>query len=243
MNSISLIFTYYKNPQMLTYQWRIWQTYPEHVEIVLVDDGSPVGFRAEEVMARMPKLTCRFKLARVLVDLPWNQCGGRNLGVHLATSQWEMITDIDHVVTLDFVNAICGETLDVDTIYSFQRLHHFTREPYRAHWESKLMTRDKFWSIGGFDESFCGHYAFSERNWLRKVKQLKNGELPYALEHVNSDEIEDSKTVGLVRKEGRDDPAWQEIIEWKERHRISVELLKLPWKLVFDSTRPTETTA
>lgn len=235
MNSLSLIFTYYQNPLMLEYQWRIWQTYPEHVEVVLVDDGSPVGFRAEEVAARMPPLKCSFKLARILVDLPWNQCGARNLGVHLATKTWEMTVDIDHIIPLHFINCICRHELDPDTIYSLQRLDHFTRNPYHPHWETKVMTREKFWTVGGFDEAFCGHYAFSERNWLRRVKQFKNGELPYAIERVSEYEIEDSKTFGLVRKEGRDDPAWFEINDWKERNRITVQLLKLPWKLVFSN--------
>lgn len=229
---------------MLEYQSRIWQTYPEHVEIVLVDDGSPVGARAEEVMARMPKLTCRFKLARVLVDLPWNQCGARNLGWSHASSEWAVNVDIDHIIPASEIDKILNASLNEHAIYSFLRREHLSKNTISYHWETRLMTRKMFWGIGGFDESFCGHYAFSERNWLRQIEclNIETLEFPAWLELVGK-EIPDSSTLGLTRKKGRDDAAWGEIIEWKNKNSIPIEKLKLPWKLVFDSTQPMETTA
>lgn len=101
------------------------------------------------------------------------------------------------------------------------------------------MLRELFFNTGAFDETFCGHYAFPERDWLRRLESMRaagaiqSGVLPVNLEHINDTQIMDSKTYGLVRKEGRDDAAWDDIIEWKKFVDHPQPIInRLPWKQI-----------
>lgn len=232
MNALSLIFTYYKNPKMLAYQWEIWRLYPAEVEIVLIDDGSPMGLRAEEVIKNLPPLACKFKLFRILTDVAWNQRGGCNIGARHASHRWIMLVDIDHILSVESLNKVLSSSLDIDTAYTLTRIKHFDKSIMHPHKESRLMSRMLYWKIGGFDESYCSQYAVTERDWLTRVRQQKSAELPVDLELVLNDEISDSKSPGLVRKEGRDESFYEDVSEWKRANGIGIQLFRLPWKRV-----------
>ncbi|HSS97056.1 MAG TPA: glycosyltransferase family 2 protein [Terriglobales bacterium] len=232
MNAISIIFPYYKNPRMLEYQMTFWQKYPKEVEVILVDDGSPIGFRAEDIIAKFPKLQCKFKLFRIMADIAWNEGQARNLGAKFAANEWIVLVDMDHIVTVPTLNALIVSVLDTNTVYTFNRLEHFSRETNTAHKESRLMTRDLYWTVGGYDESYSGHYSFYCTDWRSRLDVHPQSLLPLALERVDRSNIPDCNSVGLIRKEGRDEAFWNDVKLWKSANGIGIELLKLPWKLV-----------
>ena len=239
MKILSLIFPYYKNPNMLEYQLRIWTSYPlfvrTEVEIIIVDDGSPVGFRAAEVLRRVP-VPNNVQCARIVSDLPWNHCGARNLGVHLSKSKWVMWVDMDHIVSFNLMLLMMGGICDInfseEVIYSFGRIRHDTQEFNNPHKETRLMTRQMFDRTGWFDESFSGHYAFADREYFERIEFGKFDQKVFPggnLERVDSDLIFDAKTHGLPRTAQRDNAAYDQIVDWKRTIGHRIEKLKLPW--------------
>lgn len=241
MNKISLIFPYYKNSKMLEYQMNVWREYPasvkENLEIIIVDDGSPIGLRAEEVIKasveKFGHLDFDFSLFRILIDIPWNECGAKNLGVSHASNPWLLISDIDHIVTSQLLEHIQNVSLDRKLIYGFTRKHRESGEVNKPHQETILVSIGKFTQVGWYDESYCGHYAFCAGEFIRRLDLLNTvTRIEIPLERVDYLFIPDAKTAGLVRKEGRDDSAYDDIKAWKEEVLIGIETLKLPWKEV-----------
>lgn len=91
--AVTLVMAYYENPDMLRQHCRVWQGYPEdvraRVRVLLVDDGSPrrpardaLRAAVQEAAARGAQLP-QIRLLRIQPDVPWNQDGARNLGLHL----------------------------------------------------------------------------------------------------------------------------------------------------------------
>lgn len=219
---------------MLEYQYSIWQTYPKEIEVVLIDDGSPLGLRAEEIVAKFPKLTCAFRLYRIMIDVQWNEGAARNIGARFATRQWVALVDIDHIVPLATLEELMRTSLDAETVYSFTRLEHFSRKLNNPHKESRMMTRDLYWKVGGYDESLSGHYSFYCTDWRERLDVHPKMELPLPLERVDRTVVPDANTVGLIRKEGRDEAFFKDAREWKRMNNVPIELFKFPWKLVME---------
>ena len=233
MNNITLAIPYYKNPKTLEYQINIWNKYPKEVEIILVDDGSPIGFKAEDVI-KNNQPTGNFKLYRILADMPWNMSQARNIGMYNATSKWAMWLDIDHVISLETIKLMLEYNFNDNMVYSFNRINHFSRVSENPHKETHLMSLQMFINLGGFDESFAGHYAFSERDFMLRLKsQYKIDRLPFNIERISTTNILDCKTAsGFIRNEGRDNNAYDEIQQWKLTNQIGTERFKLPWKRI-----------
>ncbi len=225
---------------MLEYQMSVWREYPfavrENLEIVVVDDCSPVGLRAEEVIKknieRFGNFDFPFRLVRILVDVAWNECGAKNLGVIAARHGWILITDIDHIVSAAILQEVQSKKLDAETIYSFTRIRHQSKEANNPHKETMLISTGKFFKVGTFDESYCGHYSFCVREYFDRLSYVNTPkervEIP--LERVDDLIVPDAKVHGLIRKDGRDDAAYEDIRDWKRGKNIGIESLKLPWK-------------
>jgi glycosyltransferase involved in cell wall biosynthesis len=156
---LSIVFAYYDNPLMLTYQLEKFSTFPEDLllslEIIIVDDASP-RFGAERFARRFSKLpVVVYRLDR---DRPWNQDAARNIGVKEAHADNVLLTDIDHVVPPETARALLGME-DKSTIFTFGRRAHFSRRIVHSHVNSYFMARDLYWKIGGYDEDFWGTYG------------------------------------------------------------------------------------
>lgn len=231
-NAITLVFPYYNNPKTLEYQFSIWKNYPKEVEIIIVDDGSTIGQRAEEIIANIRPIR-EVKLFRILADLRWNLAQSRNLGVRMAASHWVAWIDIDHALSTESVTKLLDLPLDEGAIYAFERILHKSKERQDPHKESCLMAKRLYWDIGGFDESFSGHWSYPDRDWLWRIKRLgfvrKSCGIP--LEFITLDDIPDARTPGK-RKQCREEAAWDDINQWKNHNHIGVQTLKLPWKRI-----------
>lgn len=141
-------------------------TLPEDVELILVDDGSDPPIEGAGP---------RVRIHATHDTRPWTQPLARNAGCRLATGAWLILTDIDHLITADLIDAVrrCPYrflrfkrefgvldehgrfTQDLDTLeaYGFPRAR-LTERGLRlpVHSNSMAIRRDLFWEIGGMPE-------------------------------------------------------------------------------------------
>lgn len=111
MRDLTFICAYYLNAGMLKEQLRIWADYPDdlkkHFHAIVVDDGSPRS-PARDAFTCVGLASQR--LFRIGVDVRWNWLGCRNLGVSQATTDWVLLTDIDHVLPVESLRALLTES-------------------------------------------------------------------------------------------------------------------------------------
>jgi glycosyltransferase involved in cell wall biosynthesis len=196
---VSLVLPFYENHQFLQTQIRQWRMWPQalrdHVEVIVVDDGSPKPLKPLEVDC------VRVRQFRIDVDVRWNWLAARNIGAHHAAGEWLLLTDMDHVVPADTLFVAIHGRLDPAVVYAFQRLEH-TGERIGPHSASFLMAKSLFWSIGGYDETLSGYYG-TDGDWRRRVAARATMEvLPFSL--VRHEYVEDSSTARYKRKQPED---------------------------------------
>lgn len=241
---ITLVIPYYRNPQQLALQYAAWAAWPDKakraINVVLVDDGSPEPAIDVPRPGGLPQL----RIYRVLEDRPWHQHAARNLGAHVATGKWLVLTDMDHVLEADAARGLVKRIglLDPWTAYFLHRIEADTRLPTlgkdgrpKPHPNSFVMTRELYWRCGGYDEDYCGVYG---TDGLFKQRLFTIGERGF-LKHVPlvrywRDIQPDASTTTLERKEGREAGAKNRIRAAKaargEADKVTV--LDFPWERV-----------
>jgi glycosyltransferase involved in cell wall biosynthesis len=117
----SLLVPYYRQPRMLREQIRLWNAYPEGVQIILVDDGSPEPALPIVEECASGWLKQRLSVYRIGIDVPWNRGGARNLATKEAATDWIVHVDIDHVLTGDCAKRLLDFTPDPKRWYRFER--------------------------------------------------------------------------------------------------------------------------
>lgn len=159
---VTLIYPYYENPQFLEIQVQNWLSYTprihEKLHVIVVDDCSQ-KHPAQEVLSKfVGKVPFDLRLFRIGVDIRWNWLAARNIGAHHAETKWIALTDMDHVFTQDAIVALVSGEFSEHTIYRFSRKEHDGRliHPHPNSW---FMTRDMYWRVGGYDETFSGYYG------------------------------------------------------------------------------------
>lgn len=210
INHLSVVMAYYNNPEMLAYQYRVWEAYPQElkrrVDFVIVDDGSKDPAHHVQIPDGLD-----VSIYRIKVDIPWNQDGARNLGCSEARGPWLFMTDMDHVLPLTTLEYVLSQPLSEKYAYMFARVEHFDGRPVRdkkgapkPHPNTYLMTRQMYWDVGGYDEYFRGLYGtdgmFNHRLSQRYTIRLLN---KHPIERVTRDEVRDADTLTLKRKEDR----------------------------------------
>ena len=105
---------------------------------------------------------------RINEDIRFNYGGAKNLAVHNATTDWVLITDIDHMLDLEAVEKLIDFDLaGRDNVYCFGRsfpdgpLIETRPEVRKANVVpgTILINREKFREAGGYDEDLSGHYG------------------------------------------------------------------------------------
>jgi hypothetical protein len=216
MTPITLVMAYYENAGMLRHQFAHIRALPARLRdllhVVIVDDGSP------EHPAKPEEIGCSLQIWRMGVDVRWNQDACRNVGVHHAETEWQLLTDMDHLVPEATWQALFKRKLDPDTIYRFARVSAPDMAPYKPHPNSWLLTRRLFERAGGYDESFAGLYGTDAifRDQLvttgAEIVMLKD-----ALVRYPRDVIPDASTTRYLRKQPEDRAGMAELNERRKR--------------------------
>lgn len=244
--TLTFAMPYYKNPGMLAHQYGVWSSYPDalkaQIEIVLVDDGSPVPALDVPRPAGLPPL----RIFRVVEDIPWHQHGARNLAAHAAVAPWLLLTDMDHVVPADSLAALLGRIAAAgpETIFTFHRLDAPRLTPtlnergeWKPHVNTYALTRDLFWRVGGYDEDAKG---YGTDNYFRR--RLLDGRAVTHLSdvpviRVPREVIPDASTCepGVdpreLRNRGRI-PLTRQVMADKMARRLPPRVLDFPWEQV-----------
>jgi len=185
---------------MLLEQQRVWSDYPADLKarlhVIVADDvQSPASaaFRPAGIASQ--------RLFRMGIHRRWDWLSKRNLGVEKATTDWVLLTDIDHVLPTETLHVLLNGnqvdgwleqdlspkgrksrvsmSLDQQFVYRFSRVdaHHVwpwregSLTPYKEHPNSWLMTRAMFEQVGGFDERFSGFYG-SDSDFRERCKSV-----------------------------------------------------------------------
>ncbi len=195
------------------------------VEIVIVDDGSPDDTAADALAsmwssdrAGLPSLS----LYRVTEDRPWHQHAARNLGAHVAQAKWLLMTDMDHVVPAATLVEVLRTLPEVgkNDVLTFGRVDAPPTLTWKAdHWpefarsrredgslkphvNSFVVSRERYWKLGGYDEDLCGIYG-TDKHWRDRL--FGGGTAVHHLDHaplirVGREVIPDASTRDVERK-------------------------------------------
>lgn len=218
---ITLVVPYYENAQMFALQQDVWSQYPERqrslLHVIIIDDCSSIAPALPHVR---PTGVASFSLYRTLVDVRWNWIFCKNLGMAKATTDWVLMTDMDHVVPLSTLERLQSGELHDRTAYRFSRVDAPLMTPYKPHPNSWFMRRDLFDRVGGYDERFSGWYG-TDGEFRRRVEKVADHLviLPDRLVRYERSVIADASTTNYQRKETRDRENVQRIIA--ERSKLA----------------------
>ena len=198
---------YYDQPEMLAAQMTVWEKYPawamEYLKFIIVDDGSP-NFPAEALLGEFDS-EFLIELYRIKEDIPWNHGGARNLAFDRMEEGWAVLTDIDHVLPQESICSLLTMDLRLEMVYipaRYLKRGPLEWEEISRHSDSFILTREKFWQVGGFDEDLAGYWN-GVSGPFRKALRSHAGVIE--LDHVHfmmydTDLIKDAHVTSLGRK-------------------------------------------
>lgn len=174
---LTWVIPYYRNAPMLEVHVRNWSALRadilERLTVILVDDGSPEADRPDAILrAAPPAVRDRVRLLRVLVDIPWNQHGARNLGAYVADDGWMIVADIDRVLLQHDLDVLQRVKLSTSRWYKpwGVRMHAtlLAADPPKGPYNQFVVHRSTYWKAGGYDEDYCGCYG-GDRQFLESL--------------------------------------------------------------------------
>ncbi len=212
MRALTLVLPFFQNLGMLAEQQRVWSDYPDddrsRLHVVVVDDCSPMEHRATAQALSASGLGS-LRLYRIAKKVRWNWLACRNLGVHVAETEWVLLTDIDHVLPIETFRAITRATLHEDSAYRFGRVdapHVWPYalsecSPYKQHPNTWMMTREMYDRVGGYDERLSGCYG-TDGEFRDRVQKNARAviHLPDPLIRYPREIIPDASTTCYTRK-------------------------------------------
>jgi hypothetical protein len=158
---ITLVYSYYNQPEMLLQHLSYWKHYPQ-LKKILVDDGShePVPNRALEFA----------DVYRINEDIPWHQDQARNLAMSHAEG-WCLLLDLDHAVLPNTVEDVLDRLPDLDP-GSWYRLPRRTKDTLLEPGQNIFLIHEElFWECGGYPPT--ANYG-SDRYFLRTLEKKGN---------------------------------------------------------------------
>ncbi len=176
-SGLTIGIPYYASPAMLLQQLSNFATYPtdiqKHLTIIIVDDGSPLGLRAEEYTHHesfLSSIHFRLRIARITTEIRWNVEGSRNLAFYLGDTRRGLMLDLDMLVPVETMRKV----LEWNTTTTFMDHESTTKEVSVAHKFNRrkpngrqsmqpavaFLDIPEYWNSGGLDEDFAGEYGF-----------------------------------------------------------------------------------
>jgi len=178
---VTIAYLYYRDAKIFA-ETHVpdWERWPaellEQIFFLIVDDGSPPGERAVDVLRGRSQLDLLF--ATIACDVGWNIHGARNLLFHVAPTEFVLMLDADTGVPWTFANALFamvrhsqeyrGDRLIFRRFRRVQRTCNLVNSPELLasdekmtveHPAAMLLARTTYWHVGGCDEDFVGAYG------------------------------------------------------------------------------------
>ena len=236
---LSLIYSYYENPGMYRRQVEEWNQYPDKIKklisIYITDDCS-VNFPLRDIK-ESPEGIEIYKF-EITEKANWNLLACRNIGSYYSDKKWLLLTDIDHLVSVEniekLMRTISKNRLNDNFVYLFERIDAPFNIPYKPHNDSFMMTKSLYWKIGGYDEELSGNYGTSGRYRARAFDIAEgNKRFQISLIRYPREVIADASTTGMIRKgKGRDPLALKRIEDRKkaEGRENEIKTLSFPYQ-------------
>jgi len=187
---LSIIIPVLNSHEVVKRQMLYWNTLDLCCcEIILVDDGSTPPI--------LPYFDSKYELTVIYTNdpRPWSQPCARNRGAEISRSEMLLMTDIDHIISQEQINA--GKAFNGDKMI-FPRqwavldtaggLHQekevllqYGLDPklYEqrglsggSHANTFCMQKSIFDELGGYDESFCGKYGGDDTDFNDRYGRL-----------------------------------------------------------------------
>ena len=152
----TISLSYYNDGDFLMNQIAAFREYLNEIKIQIIDDGS----QSDPIDQYINKIPKNISIYKITSDIAWNIPGVRNLGSMIASTPWILHLDMDHIVPKQSIKKI----LEIDfskqkKFYSFNRKVN-GKTKFTA--GTLLISRDDFWSCGGYDEDFAGTYGHND---------------------------------------------------------------------------------
>ena len=150
MRKITLGTTYYNNPEYLSKFVKRNLEFCD--ELIIVDDGSPIG--ARPYINRHRKI----KLYKCIKDYGFNSHGCRNLIMKKASNDWCILIDVDR----EFVDPkyafdqFKDRRLIDNCLYKFAAFTRPDQSDVHVSVNDFLINKNHFWAAGGYDEEIIG---------------------------------------------------------------------------------------
>jgi len=153
--------------------WLNWDpALKEHTEIIVIDDCSPNHQAVDAINLKILNKRISFRLYRVMENIPWNWIACRNIGAHHAAGDWLLMTDIDHIVTPRLLHHLHKMPVETNHFYVPSRVDApKMHENPKPHPNSYFMSKQFFWLVGGYDESYSGVYG-TDGIWRRRCEAM-----------------------------------------------------------------------
>lgn len=118
---ITLILPYYRQTNILLAQLDVIDQYPDGLRVIVVDDGSPEPAKDVIGVLGLKSRKDYLSLYRINEDIPWNRGEARNLGAYVATTDWIIQADIDHILPAECAERLVNMSLRGHSWYRFPR--------------------------------------------------------------------------------------------------------------------------
>lgn len=224
---ITVILTYYNQKNILKQQIETWNSYPDafkqKLHFLFVDDCSK-----QSAAELIPENDLQISVYRVLEDKYCNIGGARNLGTHVAPTEWILHSDMDHIIPAEAMEQILALPFSSKSvIYKFNRQNIVTGE-YKIHPGSMLLTRKLYWEAGGCDEDFVGNYGQTDVHFFYRADKIVRTE---QRKDIVFEFYEEGETNGIERS--RLEPN-QRLFEKKmASDEWSEDFLRFQWEQTF----------
>lgn len=168
MNKITLIQTYYNEPEHLQRCIDRWNHFSADLHIILIDDGSKKYPAIDVIKKNTIRDNIKFSLYAVDEDIGFNSHGCRNLGAMVAETDWLIFLDIDHTIQPGDIKKLVNETELTTAWYNFYARFFKTMNKKELCLNQFLIRKDFYWEIGGYNESYI-RWHYGDREFVKKL--------------------------------------------------------------------------
>ena len=181
ISHLTIFFPYYNNPEQLKkniYHYDDLSSELKHkLEIFIVDDGSN-KFPALDILNKID-YNLNVTLYRINIDVPWNMSETNNLAFKLAKHDFLLRTDIDHYIDEEnLIKIFNKKNLSSKNMYFFSRKSVNSsnkKKKLNNHINSYLISKNMFYKINGYNESFSNNYGFEDIEFIYRLSNFPIG--------------------------------------------------------------------